>query len=847
MNPVKTVQNKLRNSENLLKLEIVTTQYKGNPKECFFALVSNKSCPYEQAIFLFRPRKIFSLSGGLELLIVLPLTKEIQIIQKSDGFLFRWLTYDTTLWNITTNNKKLINTLIKHIEEVSRYQREPFHALSNSHKWMWYYESAIPIQVRSIEYNTENNSTQKISNVLLPEHYGKDMMNAYIKDQLKIRETEYTEIRDIKMIIGTWNTAGKGPSEDLFLWFCCQNDVYLEPEQSPDMIVICLQEMCELSPKNIVGDDVRMRNWMSHICNQINDSFPGNQYTIVGDEHLMGLLTMIFVKFSMRDYINEIKTSCVKLGFKGYVGNKGAICMRFDLFESSVCIINCHLAAHKNQAKLRNEQIKTISKEGKFVLSSKEFRNVYEHDFIFWAGDLNYRLNNLSTDSIINKINAKHFSELLEYDQLNIEKRENDILAEFHEGKIDFMPSFKYRIGTTNQFNTSNKRDPAWCDRILWRGEAFLMRYGICNYIIQSDHKPVFSSFMVPAKHTDPLLFEQVKSEVYKTVDDMHHESMPKLKISENFVEITGVRYKTLLTKVLTLENVGANILKFEVKHNRDLGLHKSWLAVEPEEGTLISRQIKELKLNVYFGKNQARKLNKNPEYTNCIFVLGVKGGSDFFIEIQCKINGSCFGASIQNLIKIPQPIASLSEKLSTFADKSTAAMEIPKELARMVDFLKSKGYREKGIFQEAGDTEIKKDIRWALDTGDPFREDADIFSMSNILLEFLDCLEQPLLLPDLVSEACQIFQTNSFPAARNYLVNNLDQISMKNFLYIIDFLKNYIDNSLYNGLTAVFLAKLFTEPITHFMEMENAGEYNPSVKILPTQRNQLLSMFLYS
>lgn len=168
---------------------------------------------------------------------------------------------------------------------------------------------------------------------------------------------------------------------------------------------------------------------------------------------MVGLLSLIIIKSRLKDDLNELKYSSVKLGLKGYTGNKGAICFRFSLFDSSICVVNCHLAAHKNQTRLRNHHIKSILKNAKFTLDNGEIKNVYEHDYIFWAGDLNYRLNKLNTEEIIAKLHNKEYALLLEYDQFNIEKKTNQILGDFSEGDIDFPPSFKYYVGS-NMFDT---------------------------------------------------------------------------------------------------------------------------------------------------------------------------------------------------------------------------------------------------------------------------------------------------------------------------------------------------------------------------------------------------------
>ena len=129
----------------------------------------------------------------------------------------------------------------------------------------------------------------------------------------------------------------------------------------------------------------------------------------------------------------------------GYTGNKGAICIRFNYLDTSICIINCHLAAHKSKIKNRNEQIKSILKQSIFSVNAQEIK-IYEHDYIFWTGDLNYRLQDIETSLLEELLYAENYSLLLRYDQLLIEKKKGKVLLDFEESIIDFPPTFKYKI-----------------------------------------------------------------------------------------------------------------------------------------------------------------------------------------------------------------------------------------------------------------------------------------------------------------------------------------------------------------------------------------------------------------
>ncbi|CUS10085.1 unnamed protein product [Tuber aestivum] len=59
---------------------------------------------------------------------------------------------------------------------------------------------------------------------------------------------------------------------------------------------------------------------------------------------------------------------------------------------------------------------------------------------------------------------------LLSHDQLYKQQKEAKAFVGFREGKIKFLPSYKYDIGTVGRWDSSVKaRAPSWCDRILWK------------------------------------------------------------------------------------------------------------------------------------------------------------------------------------------------------------------------------------------------------------------------------------------------------------------------------------------------------------------------------------------
>jgi hypothetical protein len=92
-----------------------------------------------------------------------------------------------------------------------------------------------------------------------------------------------------------------------------------------------------------------------------------------------------------------------------------------------------------------------------------------DHSIVLWVGDLNYRINDLTREDIIELIGKEDYSKLRTHDQLNIERLHNPLVfPHYHESIVTFAPSYKFDPGT-DMYDSKKGRSPAWCDRILWR------------------------------------------------------------------------------------------------------------------------------------------------------------------------------------------------------------------------------------------------------------------------------------------------------------------------------------------------------------------------------------------
>ena len=189
--------------------------------------------------------------------------------------------------------------------------------------------------------------------------------------------------------------------------------------------------------------------------------------------------------------------------------------MRFILDDSSLCFVNCHLAAGQSQTINRNNDIAAILETADLPLERDPAARidsfvgggdgsmVMDHEVCILNGDLNYRIDTMGRDTVIKAIKANNLSKLLERDQLLVSRRRNPMfrLRTFKEAPITFAPTYKYDVGT-DRYDTSEKsRSPAWCDRLLYRGVGRVRQLDYRRHELRiSDHRPVSGTFQMRIK-----------------------------------------------------------------------------------------------------------------------------------------------------------------------------------------------------------------------------------------------------------------------------------------------------------------------------------------------------------
>lgn len=282
-----------------------------------------------------------------------------------------------------------------------------------------------------------------------------------------------------------------------------------------------------LKPKKKEGSDQermshQYRDWRNFLAQCLDDNITkGGLYHILHTAPLVGLFTCIFVKADLRERITHLSSAEVKRGMGGLHGNKGAIVVRFMVDDTSLCFVNCHLAAGQTSANQRHNDIAAIL-EASLLPAQRDRATcvdsfvgggdgsmVLDHELCLLNGDLNYRIDTMSRDTVVAAVKAGNLGKLLERDQLLVARRRNPAfrLRAFEELPITFAPTYKYDVGTDNYDSSEKRRSPAWCDRLLYRCGSGRGRIEQVDYkrheVRVSDHRPVSGRFRFEVKRID--------------------------------------------------------------------------------------------------------------------------------------------------------------------------------------------------------------------------------------------------------------------------------------------------------------------------------------------------------
>lgn len=383
--------------------------------------------------------------------------------------------------------------------------------------------------------NTLNSELADRARILLPNNM-QHQLTGVLRELCK-RYNEYVYSSPVRIAVGTYNVNGgkhfrSVAHKDVSLadWLLDAPrmsksrsliEVSKGESNAPiDIFAIGFEEIVDLNAGNIVAASTdNAKQWAEELEKVLSRD---HKYVLITYMQLVGVCLYLFVREDHAPHIRDVALDSVKTGLGGATGNKGACAIRFLFYNTSLCFVCAHFAAGQSQVTERNADYAEITRKIVFPMG----RTLTSHDYVFWCGDFNYRID-MDKELLKEAVKNNEIEKILQHDQLRVQHAQGNVFQKFIEGDINFPPTYKYDL-FSDDFDTSEKqRAPAYTDRVLWRrrvqlgddGAASGWRPGDLAFygraeLKQSDHRPVIAIIDIDVFRTQEPLLNRVWREV---------------------------------------------------------------------------------------------------------------------------------------------------------------------------------------------------------------------------------------------------------------------------------------------------------------------------------------------
>ncbi|KAJ2835345.1 Inositol-1,4,5-trisphosphate 5-phosphatase 1, partial [Coemansia sp. 'formosensis'] len=328
------------------------------------------------------------------------------------------------------------------------------------------------------------------------------------------RELERVSRKDsIHVLLCTYNLHGNAyRGEPLGSWLVMPRNV------RPDIVAIGFQEVVNLDVQSVIAaDTANRRTWEQILAVEINAQYrkaygdkADGEYALVSSEQLVGVALLFFAHDAVFPRIHNVQMVKHKTGLSGMTGNKGCVAMNLMLDDTSICIVAAHLASGTSNVTERNSDFHSIRTGTRF----RRGQHIDGHDYAFWLGDLNYRIE-LPYDQARALISQRQLKSLMMYDQLSMQMASGKVFRGYQEAEIHFPPTYKFDDGTSTYDTSEKMRVPSWTDRIMYSGNNVRVLEYYRDEITFSDHKPVLAMMEFDVVSVDKAQKRQILRKLY--------------------------------------------------------------------------------------------------------------------------------------------------------------------------------------------------------------------------------------------------------------------------------------------------------------------------------------------
>ncbi|KAG5177774.1 inositol 5-phosphatase [Tribonema minus] len=638
---------------------------------------------------------------------------------------------------------------------------------------------------------------------------------AYISNKLRERKEQFARSKPMNIFCGTFNVNGKKEAgADIGQWLRWKRKA---GGSDPDIYAIGFQEIVDLNAVNVAVTNTNSQQrsllWRAAI-QQYLDTLESKYYLV---EHLplVGVMLCVFAKEEYRSRLRNIEAS--------KMGNKGGVAIRFMLYDSTLCFVCAHLAAHRGNVLGRNADFNSILTKVAFRAPPDvewEFRGlertpygrpnmeqkggggvqemptfgIEDHDVVFWLGDLNYRIiEKVATSEVLKRVRSPAGLEYLRAcDQLNLERKKGAAFADFEEGVLTFQPTYKYEVGTNHYDERPDKklRAPAWCDRVLWRIQdpasdlVQLLSYDRAELTL-SDHKPVAAVLEAQIR----CIHQEAHMAAYNAVnadlapyDDRGANLQPEISLSTQWVELGVVRYLQTTTARVRITNVGQSLayVRF-VPKLEESSPAPSWLMVEPSFALLKPGDAVDVAFTARVDSSMARALATGCAVLEEVAVLRLEQGPDYYLQVYGSYAQSAFGTPLSELVR-------------RRAGTAEMPIGVPLEVWRLLDGVVDRGGLSgpqvaEELFASPGDPDDVATASACLDSGDEFPARCSAQSLLQVLQDLLQALPEPVVPADSI-KIVERAGPNALATWPGEFLNSLPPPHHDLFIYLMAFFR---------------------------------------------------------
>ncbi|KAM9324185.1 phosphatidylinositol 3,4,5-trisphosphate 5-phosphatase 2B-like [Gastrophryne carolinensis] len=306
-----------------------------------------------------------------------------------------------------------------------------------------------------------------------------------------------SNLNNISVFIGTWNMGGASPPRSLVSWLSAKKQGASADGagawEAHDLYMIGTQE-------NPQAD----REWADYLGSNLSTI---HNYKMVCTHSVGAIKLALMVKEEYEHLISHIQTSAVRTRIGNTLGIRGAVGVSFEFNGTSLGFVTCHLVSGVDKVQKRNQAYGEILNG--LALGDETLRGFQlplRLTHLFWAGDLNYKLD-MPVQDVLQCVYSGQHQLLIPVDQLNQERERKKVFLGFREEPVTFPPTCRYERGSRTYDLQKAKISgtclfaPSWSDRILWTSypdtEVTCKSYDCTDDIVTSDHAPVFATFFI--------------------------------------------------------------------------------------------------------------------------------------------------------------------------------------------------------------------------------------------------------------------------------------------------------------------------------------------------------------